>query len=669
MAAIRRLLVANRGEIARRVIRTAHEMGIETIAVYAEGDADAPFVREAGTALALRGRTATETYLNVPAILAAARASRADAVHPGYGFLSENAAFASAVRSEAMTFVGPPSHVIEALGDKLAAKKAMATAGVPVLESVEMAPGCPSPDGLAHLGYPALIKAASGGGGKGMRIVREAAEVADALASASREALAAFGDERVFAEPYLERSRHVEIQIFGDSHGNLVHCFERECSIQRRHQKIIEESPSTAVTPELREQMGDAALRAARAAGYENAGTVEFLLGDDGRFFFLEVNTRLQVEHLVTEAVTGLDLVREQLLVAEGAPLSFAQGDLELSGHAIEARLYAEDPAAGYLPQAGRVEVWREATEPRVRYDSGVESGSVVGIEFDPMLAKVISHAPTRREAAARLALALERTSVDGLTTNREFLAAVLRDEAFLAGDTPTTFLEERSITGSLGAGPAQVATAAIVAALSGEQRTRADARVLGSLPSGWTLSVMPPQGRSFRAGGDEIAVRYRRLRDGRYDVSVSRTSEPDLVSEHSVRRHGGSSTEPALEIDGVRLRVRVNEAAAKVWVDFESGQSVELAALARFPEPEPAAASGALVAPMPGAVLSVHVTVGDDVTAGQLLVVVEAMKMEHRITAPVAGRVREVQAATGAQVSSGDLLVALDPAGEAGGA
>ncbi len=662
MARIRRLLIANRGEIARRIIRTAHEMGIETVAVYAEGDAGAPFVTEAGSAVALSGRSATETYLNVDALVAAAHRTRADAVHPGYGFLSENAGFARAVRDAGLIFVGPSADAIALLGDKLQAKGEMKAAGVPVLESVEVAPDADNQAALGGLSFPVMIKAAAGGGGKGMRIVRHSDDLAEALAAAAREAKSAFGDDRLFVEPYLERARHIEIQIFGDAFGTLVHCGERECSIQRRHQKIIEEAPSSAVSSELREEMGATALRAARAVGYENAGTVEFLLGDDGRYFFLEVNTRLQVEHPVTEAVTGLDLVRAQLLVAEGCPLPFSQDDVRLSGHAIEARLYAEDPAHGFLPAAGHIEVWREAVTPEVRYDSGVESGSVVGVEFDPMLAKVIAHAPTRREAASRLALALERTAVHGVVTNREFLVSVLRDDAFLAGETTTTFLDDRAIPPRIELSHDQLEFAAIAAALSAEEASRASASVLSSLPSGWRMSVMPPEQRRYRAGSHALTVEYQHLRSGEFQAVVRDDADPPTVTEHRVTRLRGSPERPDLGIDGLRPGLLVDRSGARVWVTFETGATVELAELPRFPEREQAVSSGALVAPMPGTVLSVHAAAGDDVEAGQLLVIVEAMKMEHRITAPVAGRIRQLQAATGAQVATGDLLVALDP-------
>jgi propionyl-CoA carboxylase alpha chain len=438
---IRRLLVANRGEIARRIFRTAHRMGIGSVAIYSEGDARAPFVQEADIAIALQGRSSTDTYLDIDKVLDACRRSGADAVHPGYGFLSENARFAQAVIDAGLTWVGPSPAAIRGIGDKLAAKRVVKAVGVPALEAFELTPQADALAAAQRIGYPVLIKAAAGGGGRGMRVVQSPDALAQAVEGARREAAASFGDGTVFLERWLSHSRHVEIQILGDRHGNLVHLFERECSIQRRHQKIIEEAPSPALDAGLREAMGQAALAAARHIGYDSAGTAEFLVS--GReFFFLEVNTRLQVEHPVTEAITGLDLVREQIRVAEGEPLGYAQADLKIGGHAIEARVCAENPAQDFLPTPGTVLVWEPAREDGVRYDSGVESGSEIGIEFDPMIAKVIAHAPTRREAAARLARALERTRIQGIVHNRDFLVAVLRSDAFLAGDTTTDFIE-----------------------------------------------------------------------------------------------------------------------------------------------------------------------------------------------------------------------------------
>jgi propionyl-CoA carboxylase alpha chain len=641
---MRRLLIANRGEIARRITRTASSMGIATIAVYAEGDAEAPFVRECDHAVALRGRTAAETYLDIDALLAAAGAGGADAVHPGYGFLSERAAFAQAVLDAGLTWVGPPPAVIEVMGDKVAAKRMMAEAGVPVL------PTWAAED--AGLQFPVLVKAAAGGGGKGMRVVSAPVDLAEALAAASREAESAFGDSTVFLERYLSDARHVEIQILADDHGGLVHCFERECSIQRRHQKVIEEAPSPAIDDDLRERMGAAALAAAKAVGYRNAGTVEFVVEPSGEFWFLEVNTRLQVEHAVTVAVTGLDLVREQLLVAQGLPMSVSQADLSITGHAIEARLYAEDPPAGFLPATGTLLDWCPATEPAVRWDSGVETGSEVGVEFDPMLAKVIAHAPTRQEAALELARALEHSRVRGVTTNRDFLVATLRHPEFLAGHTTTAFIERAGVPLARVQSESEVRIAATAAALAEQAAARAAAPVLRGLPSGWRNSVMPPETRAYTHDGDEIEVSYRHRRDGTFEVG------DDVVR---LRRVQDGWVE--FERGGRRHRTHVLRIGPRVWVQGPDGD-VALTARPRFPEAERDVIAGGLIAPMPGKVIAVEVAAGELVAQGQLLMIIEAMKMEHRITAPHAGTVDEVRAHPGDQVTGGDLLVVLgDPA------
>ena len=666
------LLVANRGEIARRIFRTAAAMGIGTVAVYAEGDAGAPFVTEADRAVALPGRTAAQTYLNIDAMLAAAAAAGAGAVHPGYGFLSERADFARAVTAAGLTWVGPPPEAIEAMGDKLTAKQLMAGVGVPVLPSWDVTEDAlPDPGDLP---LPLIVKAAAGGGGKGMRVVTEPGGLAEAVAAARREAAAAFGDSTVFLERYIARVRHVEIQILADTCGGAVHCFERECSIQRRHQKIIEECPSPALDDELRDRMGAAALAAAKAVGYSGAGTVEFILEPSGGFWFLEMNTRLQVEHPVTEAVTGIDLVREQLLVAQGLPLSVTQADLAMHGHAIEARLYAEDPAAGFLPATGTLLDWAPAASPPCRWDSGVERGSVVGVEFDPMLAKVIAHAPTRGEAALALALALERSRIRGVTTNRDFLVAALRHPDFLAGQTPTSFIERSGVPLARRPSPAELRTAAIGAALAAQAAARAAAPVLATLPSGWRNTVMPPERAEYRHGQGTVVVSYARQRDGRFAVTATgagldpggapEPGEPGQDAPESlvtVHHAGGGWID--FDSGGQRHRLHVLTAGDRVWVQGPDGD-VALTAVPRFPESERGeAVAGGLVAPMPGTVLAVHVAPGGPVAQGQLLMIVEAMKMEHRITAPRAGTVSEVRARPGDQVNGGDLLAVLDEA------
>ncbi len=636
------LLVANRGEIACRIIRGAHEMGIRCVAVYVDADAQAPFVADADEAVRLPGG-----YLDGKSILDAARATGAGAIHPGYGFLAENAGFAADVTAAGLVWVGPSPQVIERMGDKLAAKALATEAGVPTLPSSE------DPKDAKAVGYPLLVKATAGGGGKGMRLVENAKALTEAVAAARREAAGGFGDDRVFLEHYIRRCHHVEIQILGDLHGGIVHLGERECSIQRRHQKILEESPSPRVDAALREAMGEAALRLARALGYHSAGTVEFLVDhDSGEFFFLEVNTRLQVEHPVTEAVTGIDLVREQLRIADGEPLGYAQGDVTWSGSAIEARLYAEDPAAGFLPATGTLVAFEPAASPEVRWDSGVAPGSVTGVDFDPLLAKVIAHAPTRAEAAGRLALALERAHLGGVATNRDFLVATLRTPQFLAGDTTTDFIERVAPPRTLELSDEALLRIAQAAALWIQGANRAEAEVLGHAPSGWRNARLPDQKVVLCHGEREIAVCYRPLRDGRFR----------LGDGSHARIYGSSPGEIDLEIEGRRSALRVTRAGDRLVVHGTRGD-VELVLKPRFEVRGAAEASGGLVAPMPGKVIEIRVAVGDAVRAGETLVVLEAMKMEHPMSAPEDGVVAEVRVAVGDQVQNGALLLVVEPA------
>ena len=636
-ARITTLLVANRGEIARRVFRTARAMGIRCAAVYTDADADAPFVNEADEAVRLPAG-----YLDGASIIAAAGRLGADAIHPGYGFLSENAAFARDVVAAGLVWIGPAPDVIAAMGDKLAAKRAAVDAGVPVLPS-----GDPSDD---MAGFPVLVKAAAGGGGKGMRIVTSAADLPEAIESAKREAAGAFGDDTVFLERYVPRSRHVEIQILGDSHGTLVHLGERECSIQRRHQKIVEESPTPVVDDAMRAAMGDAALRLAISIGYQSAGTVEFLVDDETHeFFFLEVNTRLQVEHPVTEEVTGIDLVREQIRIATGEPLGWGQDDVTFSGHAIEVRLYAEDPAAGFLPAAGTVAAFEPSADPAVRWESGVETGSVVGVEYDPMLAKVVAHAPTRAEAAGRLALALERLHLGGLTTNRDFLAATLRHPAFVAGDTTTDFIDRFEPARALELDEAELRRVATVAALWVQGANRVDATVLGDLPSGWRNARLPAQRIEFGHRESTVEVQYRSRRDGSFDVG-------DVTA--TIRHWTPHAID--VEVDGRRSGHRVSRLGDRLFVQIPTG-TVELDIVPRFVVVGAAGPAGGFVAPMPGIVLDVRCAAGDIVTAGQTLIVLEAMKMEHRMNAPTDGRVAEVRVTTGQQVANGAVLLIFE--------
>jgi acyl-CoA carboxylase subunit alpha len=491
VARVTKILVANRGEIARRVLRTVRAMGLAGVAVYSDADADAPHVREADEAVRLGPAPSRESYLAIDRVLAAAAATGADAVHPGYGFLAENADFAARVAAAGLTFIGPPVEAIRTMGSKIEAKRIMADAGVPVVPGVSgrgRSDAELAAEGRA-LGFPLLVKASAGGGGKGMRIVRAAAELGDALAAARREAEGAFGDGTLLIERYFEAPRHIEVQIFADTYGAVVHCFERECSIQRRYQKVIEEAPSPAVDGALRAKLGAAAVAAARAIGYVGAGTVEFIVDRQGAFYFLEVNTRLQVEHPVTEAVTGLDLVRLQIVVAQGEPLPFAQEDLALDGHAIEARLYAEDPARDFLPATGRVLLWEPPRLPGVRYDAGVVAGSDVGVHYDPLLAKVIAHGASRAEATQRLVRALQGLGVAGVTTNRDFLIAVLTHPRFHAGETDTHFIERHLPAERRGvAGDARAERIHVIAAAIHEHecRRRQGGPLPASIPSGW---------------------------------------------------------------------------------------------------------------------------------------------------------------------------------------
>jgi propionyl-CoA carboxylase alpha chain len=637
------LLVANRGEIARRVIRSAQAMGIRCVAVYTDDDVAAPFVRDADEAVRLPA-----TYLDGKSILEAAAATGAGAVHPGYGFLSENAGFAADVLAAGLAWVGPSPEAIERMGDKLAAKALAEEVGVPTL------PGSEDPAGAAAVGYPLLVKAAAGGGGKGMRIVAAAADLDEAIAAAQREAKSGFGDDRVFLERYVPRCRHVEIQILGDAHGNLVHLGERECSIQRRHQKIIEECPSPRVDAGLREAMGDAALRLARALDYRSAGTVEFLLDDEtGEFFFLEVNTRLQVEHPVTEAVTGVDLVRAQLRVAAGEPLDLGQDDVRFSGAAIEARLYAENPATDFLPATGTLLAFEPSDAPAVRWDSGVETGSLIGTAFDPMLAKVIAHGPTRSEAAGRLALALERTHLGGVVTNREFLVATLRTPEFLAGDTTTDFIERVDPPRALVPSDEELDRYAAAAALWVQGENRAAAPVLASTPSGWRNGRLPDQRLEFRCGEREVAVSYRSLRDGSFR----------LGGGASARIHAWSPDAIDVEIDGRRLRGRITRGGDQLLVQTPRGDLL-LEQRPRFELPGSDGPSGGLVAPMPGKVIDLRVELGQRVSAGETLIVLEAMKMEHPMKAPEDGVVAELRVALGEQVENGTLLLVVETEG-----
>jgi propionyl-CoA carboxylase alpha chain len=656
------LLVANRGEIARRIGRTARAMGIRTVAVYAEPDAASPHVRDADVAVALGGATPTESYLDIAKLLDAAHRSGADAVHPGYGFLSENAAFAAAVVDAGLTWVGPTPAQIEQMGSKLGAKQLAEEAGVPILASRAVEPGGDLDGVIEQVGLPLLVKASAGGGGRGMRLVERAEDLADAVVAAAREARSAFGDGTVFCERYVGHGRHVEVQVFGDEHGTVVHLGERECSIQRRNQKVVEEAPSPGIGDAVRARMHAAAVQLAVAIGYVGAGTVEFLVdgsGDDAEFFFLEMNTRLQVEHPVTEEIFGVDLVRWQLLVAQGAPLPCAQGDLVATGHAIEVRLYAEDPARDWLPTFGPLHRYRPDDRVEgIRWEDGVAEGGVVSTYYDPMLAKVVAHAPTRAEAAGALARALDGLAVHGPVTNRDTLVAVLRHPAFLAGDTRTTFFETHPEV--LQSGPdAATRRMHLAAVVLAEQRRRRDAdRLWGFVPSGWrNLPTQDQRTAYLDPTGEATAVGYRMAPDGRAELHLG--GEP-ATGRLLDCRWAGDEAEVVVELDGRAERVLLHRAGGALHANSAGGQT-SWTEQERFPLPDPATAAGGPTAPVPGTVIAVNVAPGDEVAEGQVLVVLEAMKMEHRIAAPGHATVAEVRVAVGDQVSDGDVLITFD--------
>jgi propionyl-CoA carboxylase alpha chain len=694
---IARLLVANRGEIAARVLRTARSMGIATVAVFTAPDRDAPFATLADEAVPLG---AAGSYRDLEAILDAAERTGADAVHPGYGFLAERAELADGCRKRGLTFVGPPPEVLAALGDKLEAKRVAAAAGVPVLPGEAVA--APAGDAGERVGFPLVVKATHGGGGIGMRVVRDPADLAEAVEAARRQAGGAFGDDEVFLERWLEAPRHVEIQLLADAAGRMVHLSERECSIQRRHQKLIEETPSPAVGPALRERLGDAALAVARAVGYVGAGTVEFLLSGE-EFWFLEVNARIQVEHPVTEAVTGLDLVRLQLMIAAGEPLGPELARVELRGHAIEARLYAEDPANGFLPQAGTLHRFLVGAGGAgsggapgagqggwgVRVDAGVADGSVVGVHYDPLLAKVIAHAPTRPEAARLLASTLATARLHGIVTNRDLLVGALRSEAFGSGETDTAFLDRHPPAELTAAGgSADPLTAdrlhAAVAVLAAQAERRATATVYPAVPSGWRnnpsqLQQVDLQPARPSGPGATVSIAYRFDRAGSLD---SLEVDGDPLAGSRLWRCSRVERVTAtwlldLEVDGVLRRFEAHRVGTTWFVDSPLGHT-ELREPQEDPEGSggsdaagphagvgPVATNRATLSPLPGIVRRVAVRVGERAEAGTVLVVVEAMKTEHRIAATRAGTVRRVLVAEGQEVAAGATVVELEEAAD----
>lgn len=636
------ILIANRGEIACRIIQTAHEMGVRCVAVYVDDDRESPYVKMADQSV----RLPDGGYLDGKEIIKAAKESRAEAIHPGYGFLSENASFARKVIKEGLIWIGPSANAISVMGDKLKAKELAEKAKVPTL------PMASSSKDANKIGYPLLIKAAAGGGGKGMRIVHKPKDLNEAIKSAQREAKSGFGDERIFIERYVEKSRHIEIQILGDNHGNIVHLGERECSIQRRHQKIIEESPSPRISEEVRNKMGDAAIKLAQKIKYQSAGTVEFLFDDKtDEFWFLEVNTRLQVEHPVTEEVTGIDLVSEQLRIARGEELGYTQNDIDFIGHSIEARLYAEDPNNDFLPEVGKLIAFEPGHNDDTRWDSGVAEGSEIGTKFDPMLAKIISYAPTRNDAALKLARALESAHIGGIKTNRDFLITCLRSQEFLDGDTTSDFIDRVNPDRKIRLSPIEIEHVISISALWIQERNRLKANTASFMSSGWTNGRLPKQNITFIFDNEEYKVLYKYKRNIGY---VFEWGKIGII--HSADEYGIDA-----EFNGKRHYSRITIKDNNILVHMPFGD-INLEIKPRFVMPGSENIQGSLSAPMPGKVIALNVKKGSKVKAGDVLVILEAMKMEHSIKALEDGVVSKILISKNDQVENGAPLMIVDP-------
>ena len=636
---INSILIANRGEIACRIIRTANEMGIKTIAVYEEADSNATFVSMSDVAVKLRNG-----YLDADEIVDAAKKTGADAIHPGYGFLSENSIFARKVIRNNIIWIGPTPHVIRVMGDKIKAKELAIKAKVPTLEKAE------SIKDSKQLGFPLLIKAAAGGGGKGMRIVNNKNELKDAVAAAKREAKTGFDDERVFIEKYIKKSRHIEIQILGDQHGNVIHLGERECSIQRRHQKIIEESPSPKLDDELREQIGNAAVKLAKKIKYQSAGTVEFILDENtNEFWFLEVNTRLQVEHPVTEEVTGVDLVRAQINIAKNEYLELKQKDVEFNGHALEVRLYAENPNNDFLPETGKIVCYEPYKNKSIRWDSGVQKGYEVGTNFDPMLSKVISWAPNRTDACLQLATALEKSCIGGVKTNKDFLVECIRHPEFLAGNTTSDFIEIQSPNRKKVLNDHDKNNLMIAGALWISQTNIKNKNKLRFIKHSWTNGRLPHQNISFQFENEVHQIKYSYI-----------NKESISILEKNVEIISFDNEMLECVIDGIRSQYQIYRDEDRLFV-FDSFNDIQLKVLPRFVDPSTSSIEGGLLAPMPGKISEVLIKKDQKVKAGQSLMIIEAMKMEQTIKSPNAGKISKIMVKKGQQVENGESLLVID--------
>ncbi len=656
------ILIANRGEIACRVMRTAQALGYRCVGVYSDADADAPHVRMADDAVLIGPAPVGESYLDMSSVLAAACDTGAEAIHPGYGFLSENAEFARACADAGLTFIGPGADAIDLMGNKAAAKRRMIEAGVPCVPGYE---GADQSDetlltAAGDIGFPLMVKAAAGGGGRGMRLVEDAAALPAALKSARSEALNAFGSDELILEKAIRRPRHVEVQVFADAQGNAIHLGERDCSVQRRHQKVIEEAPCPVMTEELRQRMGHAAVEAARSIGYLGAGTVEFLLGADGAFYFLEMNTRLQVEHPVTEMITGLDLVALQIRVAEGHPLGLEQADISLTGHAIEVRLYAEDTAQDFLPCTGHVELWRPADGEGLRFDSGIESGQAVSPFYDPMIAKAIAWGETRETARHRLIEGLKDTVLFGLTTNRGFLIDALSKETFAAGEATTAFIGEEFSADDLAEPQPKPEHAALAAVI--QYQTERSSALAGSI-------VVSSELLDWSSGGDLMSRYVYDAADQEFDIEVC----PKGRGIYRVAQSDEEFSVEILRLQGDTARLRTDGRRRDVQFFIPAPGRIELAVegqafsfrnrIAFVADAEESAGGGRVLAPMHGTLLEVLVAPGDEVTTGTRLAVLEAMKMQHDILAEIDGTIVTVNGKPDTQTAAGDVLIEIEPA------
>lgn len=653
---IKSVLIANRGEIASRIIRTCKQMGIESIAVYSDADRNSPFVHQADTAIHIGASQPSESYLVAEKIIEAAKRSGADAIHPGFGFLSENKDFAQRCIDEGIVFIGPHPKAIDLMGSKSKAKTIMKDSEVPII------PGYQGSDqsvetlskAAKEIGFPVLLKATAGGGGKGMRIVHKAAEVKDAIAAAKREAQSSFGDDELIIEKYFPSARHIEFQIFGDKHGNAIHVLERECSIQRRYQKVVEESPSSVMTKKLRDEMGKAAVNAAKAIEYDNAGTVEFILVGKDEFYFLEVNTRLQVEHPVTEMITGLDLVQLQIEVADGQPLEIKQADLSPNGYALECRLYAEDPANDFLPVTGDILAWEKPLVEGLRFDTGIESGSAISIYYDPMIAKVIAHGKDRLSTIRKMEYALRNLVCLGMTTNQDFLIHLMQQEDFIAGKYDTHFIKNKIDTSAVGKNKTNFhPIAALAVCLKRWSERDANRSLLQQIPSTWRSNFYQHQAESYLFGEEEITVNYRKQKE-HFEILIGEKT-------HEVQLLNTDQTKVKFILDGMTYQCTIANKEESYFVHHPKFGQIKVQLKPRFPAIEEVKIKGGYAAPMPGQVVKILVQSGAKVKSGDGLVVLSSMKMENTIVADEDGKVDEVYVEEGENIEAGVLLVKVD--------